>query len=66
MSRSGLRGIDWRSVRLSLGDKITPEDQRLIDLLTAGKSTPQIARELQTNRSRIWRRIQKIKAQLLA
>lgn len=56
--------INWQEARAALKDKLSTDDQLLVDLLVAGKSTPAIAKELGTNRSAVWRRVQKIKQQL--
>lgn len=55
---------DWRAAQAKLKDKIPRDDFRIVEMLAAGKSTPDIAKMLGTNRSAIWRRVQRIKAQL--
>lgn len=56
--------IDWGAAKERLRGKISEDDQRVVDLLAAGKSTPDIAKALGTNRSAVWRRVQKIKEHL--
>jgi hypothetical protein len=56
--------IDWAAAKSRLRGKLSETDQQIVDLLVLHKSTPDIARALGTNRSAIWRRVQKIKAQL--
>jgi len=57
--------IDWPSAQAKLKGKISGEDQRIVDLLVQGRSTPDIAKSLGTNRSAVWRRVQRIKQQLV-
>jgi DNA invertase Pin-like site-specific DNA recombinase len=61
---SSIVGIDWRAAKERLKARLDPDDQRIVDLLALGKSTPDIAKLLGTNRSAVWRRIQKIKEYL--
>lgn len=56
--------IDWTAAKVKLRDKISRDDLQIVDLLAAGKSTPDIAKTLGTNRSAVWRRVQKIKQEL--
>jgi len=56
--------VDWRAAVALLRGKISEEEQRIVDLLAAGKSTPDIAKALGTNRSAVWRKVQRIKNQL--
>ncbi|MFL6606331.1 MAG: AsnC family transcriptional regulator [Steroidobacteraceae bacterium] len=56
--------IDWKAAQISLRGKLSNIDQEIVDLLAARKSTPDIAKALGTNRSAVWRRVQKIKALL--
>jgi DNA-binding CsgD family transcriptional regulator len=56
--------IDWQAVRSELKGKLSDVDERIVDLLAAHKSTPDIAKTLGTNRSAVWWRIQRIKALL--
>jgi DNA-binding CsgD family transcriptional regulator len=58
--------FDWTSIRSSLQGALSDDDARLLDLLVAGKSTPQIAVILGVHRSRIWRRSQVLKQRLSA
>lgn len=53
--------IDWGNARESLRGKIAADDERIVELLSLGKSTPDIAKEIGTNRSAVWRRVQRIK-----
>lgn len=61
-----LRNINWRDAVTKLEGTVSADDARIIALLAEGRSTPQIAKTLGTNRSAIWRRIQRLKAQLVA
>lgn len=63
-SSSPITRVDWRSAQAKLKSKISADDQRIVELLAAGKSTPDIAKAIGTNRSAVWRRIQKIKEHL--
>jgi DNA-binding NarL/FixJ family response regulator len=56
--------IDWRAAQAKLKNKIAEDEYRIVEMLGAGKSTPDIAKALGTNRSAIWRRIQRIKQKL--
>jgi DNA-binding NarL/FixJ family response regulator len=56
--------IDWASAKAKLQNRISGDDFQIVELLAAGKSTPDIAKALGTNRSAIWRRVQKIKREL--
>jgi DNA-binding NarL/FixJ family response regulator len=60
-----ITGTNWSEAKAKLAGRISTDEQRIVDLLAAGKSTPDIARALGTNRSAIWRRVQKIR-QLLS
>jgi len=57
--------FDWTSVRSSLQGVLSDDDARLLDLLVAGKSTPQIATIIGEHRSRVWRRSQQLKQRLV-
>jgi DNA-binding NarL/FixJ family response regulator len=59
-----LSRIDWRAAQTRFSEKLSEEERQIVDLLAKGKSTPDIAKALGTNRSAIWRKIQKIKQQL--
>ena len=54
-------GIDWSDAKARLIGKVSAEDQRIVELLAAGKSTPDIAKALGTNRSAIWRKVKRLK-----
>lgn len=56
--------IDWRAAHDKLEGKLDQSDQQILGWLAAGKSTPAIAQMLCTNRSAIWRRVERIKAKL--
>jgi len=56
--------IDWTAAKSKLRDKVSEDDFQIVELLATGKSTPDIARALGTNRSAVWRRVQKIKLEL--
>jgi hypothetical protein len=61
-----LRKINWQDAVTKLEGAVSADDARIIALLAEGRSTPEIAKTLGTNRSAIWRRIQRLKAQLVA
>jgi len=58
--------IDWKNAKIKLRDKISADDYQIVELLAAGKSTPDIAKTLGTNRSAVWRRVQRIKLEIEA
>jgi len=60
-----LRKINWREVVTKLEGAVSADDAKIIALLAEGRSTPEIAKTVGTNRSAIWRRIQRLKAQLV-
>lgn len=53
--------IDWAAIRASLRDSLSDDDARVLDLLTEGKTTPQIATIVRKHRSWVWRRAQELK-----
>jgi DNA-binding NarL/FixJ family response regulator len=57
---------DWAAMRPTDLTKLTQEEARLLDMLAEGKSTPAIARETGEHRSMVWRKVQRLKSQLLA
>jgi len=50
---SSIVGVDWRAAQERLKTKLAPDDQRIVDLLAVGKSTPDIAKLLGINRSAV-------------
>jgi DNA-binding NarL/FixJ family response regulator len=56
--------VDWKSAQVRLQKQLSADDARIVQLLAEGKSTPEIAQKLETNRSAVWRRIQKIALRL--
>lgn len=56
--------IDWNAAKLKLRDRISGDDFQIVELLAAGKSTPDIAKTIGINRTAVWRRVQKIKREL--
>jgi DNA-binding CsgD family transcriptional regulator len=57
-----ITGFDWKAAQHKGSKILTPEEKRIVDLLADGKSTPEIAKILGTNRSAIWTRARKIRA----
>jgi hypothetical protein len=57
--------FDWAVLRSSLQRTLSAEDTKLLDLLAAGKSTPEIAAIIGQHRSRVWRRAQELKQRLV-
>ena len=53
---------EWVTVRDALTGALSKEDQRLLELLIKGESTPTIARALGQHRSMIWRKAQRLRA----
>jgi DNA-binding CsgD family transcriptional regulator len=57
---------NWAAL-LELGQhQVTGDDVKILQLLAAGNSTPQIARSMGISRSMVWRTSQRLKAQLEA
>ena len=57
--------IDWRAAKSKLQGRVSEDDFQIVELLADGKSTPDIAKALGTNRSAVWRRVQRIKRELV-
>jgi len=57
---------EWETLLRNFGDQLSEDDLVLLRLLSTGNSTPKIAAMLSVNRSRIWRRAQRLKADLVA
>lgn len=57
---------DWNFVRKTLAGTLSAEEDRILDLLINGQSTPSIARALQQHRSMIWRKVQQLRARATA
>jgi IS30 family transposase len=55
--------IDWKSVRSRI--QVSDEEGRIIDMLAAKKSLPDIGKALGQHRSMIWRKVERIKQRLL-
>jgi IS30 family transposase len=55
--------INWSDAKMQLGS-LTDEEQRIVDLLTQRKTQPEIAEALGQHRSRIWRKIRRLKTRL--
>jgi hypothetical protein len=60
-----LRKINWRDATARLEGRVSADDARIVALLAEGRTTPEIAKTFGTNRSAIWRRVQRLKAQLV-
>jgi DNA-binding CsgD family transcriptional regulator len=58
--------IDWNIARRGLEGQLTPEEQRIVEMLAAGKTQPEIGCALGQHRSMVWRKVQRIKAKLEA
>jgi DNA-binding CsgD family transcriptional regulator len=56
--------VNWEHVKAKLND-LTEEERRIVDMLAAGDTLPTIGKSLGQHRSRIWRKVEKIKARLL-
>jgi IS30 family transposase len=54
--------VDWNSVKSKL--TLSDEERRIVDMLAARKSLPDIGKALGQHRSMIWRKIQRIRARL--
>ena len=54
--------IDWATVKATL--KLSDEECRIVELLAARTSLPDIGKALGQHRSMIWRKIERIKARL--
>jgi DNA-binding CsgD family transcriptional regulator len=54
--------IDWSGIRTRLQGQISEEQSRLLDLLVAGRTQPEIGKLMKLHRSAVWRRLRKIKA----
>jgi biotin operon repressor len=55
-----MRGIDWVQVKRKLSGELSKEEERLLELLQQGLSTPRIAAALGVHRSNVWRQVQKL------
>jgi hypothetical protein len=55
--------IDWAQAKTKL-ISLNDEEQRIVDMLAAKKTMPDIGKALGQHRSMIWRKIQKLKARL--
>lgn len=54
--------IDWSMIAGKA--ELSDEEHRIVELLAARKSLPDIGKELGQHRSMIWRKIERIKARL--
>ncbi len=54
--------IDWAAVRGTA--QLTAEEMQIVTMLAEGKTLPDIGRELGQHRSRIWRKVEKIKGRM--
>jgi len=52
---------DWQAMKVRIAKDLSESDRQILELLAQGNSTPVIARLLGTNRSAIWRRVQRLK-----
>lgn len=60
----GIRHVNWRDALINRGSEFGEADRRLLSLLADGKSTPEIARALGTNRSAVWRQVVKLRSRI--
>ena len=58
-----LRRIDWQGAGGKLQD-MSPEEQRIVELIVIGHTQPEIGRELGLHRSAVWRRVKKLRDRL--
>lgn len=56
--------VDWNSVRSKLA--LSDEEHKIVEMLAARKSLPDIGKALGQHRSMIWRKVERIKARLEA
>lgn len=63
-AQRSIRRVDWRKALEKLGAAVDEADRQVIALLAEGKSTPEIARIVGTNRSAIWRRVSRLRAEV--
>ena len=56
-----ITGFDWKAARSRTGAGLTSDEKRIVELLAEGKSTPQIAKLVGTNRSAIWSKAKRIR-----
>jgi DNA-binding CsgD family transcriptional regulator len=61
---SVITGADWKAAERCAGEEFSDEERQIIRLLALGQSTPSIAKALGTNRSAVWRKIQRIREKL--
>lgn len=59
-----LTGFDWKAAQIKGRGLLTPEEQRIVDLLAQGKSTYKIAKIIGINRSAIWFKAASIREKL--
>lgn len=57
---------DWSAIRSRLAGALSKEDERILDLLVSGESTPAIARAMGQHRSMIWRKAQQLRMRAVA
>jgi IS30 family transposase len=54
--------VDWSRVAVTV--QLSDEERRIVQMLVAKKSLPDIAKALGQHRSMIWRKVERIKARL--
>lgn len=54
--------LDWNSVKAKL--TLSDEEQKIVEMLAARRSLPDIGKALGQHRSMIWRKVERIKARL--
>jgi len=57
-----MKAHDWQTVLSNHFGRLDAENRRILELLTEGKTQPEIGATLGLHRSAVWRRIRKIKA----
>ena len=55
--------VDWNSVKSKL--TLSDEEQKIVEMLAARRSLPDIGKALGQHRSMIWRKVERIKARLV-
>ena len=56
--------VDWRNAQAKL-DGLSVEAQTILERLIAGRTQPEIGKELGLHRSAVWRRVNKLKERLV-
>lgn len=54
----------WKDSAHRLGESVSTEEKRMLQLLADGRTQAQIAKELGLHRSAVWRRVKKLRNRL--